>query len=355
MSNLAPLSYPNSYVISALLCLLVIPPFACAPSARQTEQQAIQSPPAASTSTAGSKQNTIVSASPTDEDPADTTTISTEKPVAIIDGRRVTWKHLQPLLAEASGGMILEEHILHQQINGELTKANITLNPTAAENEETLLLESINDDPDMAIRLLREIRVRQGLGDQRYANLLWRNAALRALVQTDVELQEDAIKRLYDVMYGAKRTGRIAVYSDLSDAHRAKERIDAGEPFVDIISDSSIATSATTGGKFGPLSQDDPEYPTPLRDTLWNMQLGQYSSPVLFQERYAIIQFIDETPAENITLEQAQPDLQRALRLTQERLLMNEHARGLVNGAEVTIFDLPLKQGHQQYKRQQSP
>lgn len=355
MSNLARLSHPNSYSIAALLCLLVIPPLACAPSARQTEQQVIQSPPAPSTSTPGSNQNAIVSASSTDQDPAATTTISTEKPIAIIDGRRVTWEHLQPLLAEASGGMILEEHILHQQINGELTKANITLNPTAAKNEETLLLESINDDPDMAIRLLKEIRIRQGLGDQRYANLLWRNAALRALVQSDVELQDSAIERLYDVMYGAKRTGRIAVYSDLRDAHRAKERIDAGEPFIDIISDSSIATSAATGGKFGPLSQDDPEYPTPLRDTLWGMELDQYSSPVLFQERYAIIQFIDETPAENITLEKAQPDLQRALRLTQERLLMSQLARRLVNGTEVTIFDLPLQQGHQQYKRQQSP
>ena len=105
------------------------------------------------------------------------------KAVAFVEGRPITVNDLQPAVYEAAGGQILAEMVLDRRIERRLAERGITLTGSQITAEKDVLLKTLDaGNEDQATRLLRELRRRRGLGDQRFEQLLKRNAGLRALV-----------------------------------------------------------------------------------------------------------------------------------------------------------------------------
>ncbi len=265
------------------------------------------------------------------------------RPAALINGAMLSWGDMRPALNEAAGAAVLEEYVLDRMVIEALQRAGLVITQNEVEIERRLFYDSLSADPNVAVRLANELRWRQGMGPNRFERLLKRNASMRALVKDDVQVTGESIRRMYWIVHGPKRQARIIVVSTLSEAQDATRRIQGGEAFADVAVRISTDSSAARGGLLEPLNQQDPAYPQALRDALWDLQVGEVSSPILLDNGYALLQLESELPASDASLAEEQIRLERMVQLNQERLLMDQLARQMLFQAAVKIFDESLR------------
>jgi len=271
------------------------------------------------------------------------TTLIDARPAALVAGTMVTWAEMRPLLNEAAGAVILQEVILDRLLIMELARTGHIVTDRDVQRERELFYETLSPDPDVAARLAKVLQIRQGLGKRRLRRLLHRNASLRALVADDVIISEEAIVQTHMILHGATRRARLMVLPSLTEAQTALNRVRDGEFFGDVAVEVSTDTSASRGGLLAPISRADPTYPQVMRDALWSLGPGEISTPILLSRQYAVLMLVEEVDGDGITLEEIRVEMERQVRLMQQRLLMDQKARQLLSEAAVTVIDAALK------------
>jgi foldase protein PrsA len=273
------------------------------------------------------------------------------RPAALVNGRSILWGELRPILSEAAGAQALQEIILDRRLAELIGERGIIITEDDETAEQRRLLNTLSDDPNTAVRLLDELRDRRNLGPHRYRALLRRNAMLRALVRDRVEITSAAVAGMYDALHGPKRQARLITVGDLAAAQAAIGRISHGEFFGDVAVELSTDSSAPRGGLLEPVSRSDPSYPATLREAIWSLpDVGAVSNPILLDKGYAIVQLVREVEGDGTPLEEVRDELERLVRLNQERLLTDRLARTILADASVTIFDDSLQSA---WKRRQ--
>ena len=323
-------------ILSLVLCLAPSMLYGCS------------SPPdsRSSSNSSGTAKNLVVQP-PLAHKPPEGEAVSTiidARPAALVNGVAVTWGELRPSLNELAGAEALQELVLDRKLNEALAASQITLDPDAAVAERKLLLESLDEDPNVAIRLLEELRDRQKLGLYRFEALLRRNAGLRALVRHKVTINEDAVQTMHEIMHGPKRQARLIVVPELKSAEAAQNLLRTGVTFADVAVEMSIDSSAPRGGLLEPISRADPAYPESLRQTLFMLNPGEISGPVLLDDRYALIMLVKRTAGDGIKIDEARPALERLVRINQERVLMDQLARRMLSETTISVFDDSLNE-----------
>ncbi len=285
------------------------------------------------------------------EDDGSVSTVIDARPAAMVNGRTIRWGELRPMLTEAAGAVAMEELILQRGINRKLDDRNITITEDDLAAERALLLDTLHEDTDRATRLLRELRNRRGLGPTRFQMLLHRNAAMRALVRDEVQVGDNAARRMFEYMHGEKRQARLITVSSLSEAESAIDRVRDGESFAEVALEISTDVSAGRGGMLEPISRVDPSYPQSLRDELWALDEGEVSSPILLDNAYAILQLHRVYPPDEVEYDEVRDEMQRLARLNQERALMERLGRQILGEASLSIFDPSLESSWKQRSR----
>jgi hypothetical protein len=280
-------------------------------------------------------------------------TLVDARPAALVNGRTILWGDLRPLLSELGGATALQEAILDRRLDVLAADAELAITPDDVAAERKRLIESLDEDPNTAARLLETVRSRQGLGEVRFARLMQRNAILRALVRDQVNLTPAAVERMYQLTHGPARQVRLITVPNLPQARNVIERIEAGEPFVEVAVNVSTDTSAARGGLLEPVSREDASYPKALRDAIWSLEEpGALSAPVLMESGYAIVQLVRTIEGADTPLDEVRDDMERLARLRQERLLMDRLARRILDDVSITIFDDSLRWSWRNAQRQ---
>lgn len=295
----------------------------------------------ASSSDAGRSSNGLID-SVDDEDGTPVATVVDARPAALVNGKAVRWGELRPLLTEAAGAEALQDIIFARMIDERLASAGITITEDDLNAEQELLLESLHEDSDTAIRLLNELRRRQGLGPTRFRMLLYRNAALRCLVRDQVQIDEDAERRMFEYLHGEKRQPRLITVPNLTSAQRVLERLEGGEPFGDVAVNVSTDASANRGGLLEPISRVDASYPRPIREALWQMSPGDVTSPILLDSGYVILRLDRIVPDHDVAFADVRDEVRRLARINRERSLMEQLGRRILSDTSVTVFDESL-------------
>jgi len=262
--------------------------------------------------------------------------------VAIVDGQAIAREDLWPALLEIGGVEALTEIILDRRLEAEAERAGIVVSEVEVAREENLLRTSLSSDPDTATRLLESLRRNRGLGPGRYQALVRRNALLRVLVAGEVVISEEAIAAHYDFLHGEKRQARIITVPNLAAAIEVARRSAGGGNFSDLAVELSTDASASRGGLLEPISRSDPSYPEALRTALWRLQAGETSAPVMLDGSLAILKLERTIPASGAALEPMRAEIEELARRNQERMLMEELARRLVQEAGITVLDAEL-------------
>lgn len=249
---------------------------------------------------------------------------------------------MDSLLMEMAGRLALQEAVLDGLLARTLEQKGITLTTEAIQREQALMTRILSRNETEAIRLLKEIRLREGLGPVRFSALLRRNASLRRLVEEQVDLREEAIFVSWDTLHGPRRSARVLVTPNLTQARDALEMIRSGQDFSEVAAKVSTDESASTGGLLEPVSRLDPSWPTAFRETLWDLQAGALSEPVLVDGDYLVITFIEQLPGDGVGFEEGRAEAQEYLRRAQERILMDTQARKMLDAVEVDVIDSEL-------------
>ena len=271
------------------------------------------------------------------------TTPVAQRPLAAIGREPITLLGMQERLMEVAGGDVLRELRLEAAIGQKLDSLDIEITQEAIDAEERMLLLELDDDLDTATQLLNAVRATQGLGTLRYRNLLWRNAALRALVQEDVAVDAKAVELLWRITHGPKVRTRIIIVNSFSRAAAILQQLQAGDEFTRVAVDWSVDSSRDRGGLLDPFSMDDLSYPLALRKAFEDLEPGQHTNAVLLGDRYLVGQLEERIPADGINYESMESRLHEQTRISQERMLMQEEAYRLRNQPEIRIFDGTLE------------
>lgn len=259
--------------------------------------------------------------------------------MAIVDGSPIEFDTVRTALVERAGAQVLRDAIVDARLAKRLRAAGLEIGTAAVERERTKLLETLSPDPARALELLGAIRAREGLGDERFAALLRRNAGLRALVAPGVSIDEEGLRSAFDMLHGPKRVARVAVLASLADAERLARDLRAGGDFARLATERSLDEGAARGGLLAPVARRDPSYPEALRAAIFNTPLGEPSTPALDAGRFLVAMPLEESPADGTTFEAARTRCVEMLRLSRERLLMDALARELASLEGVTVFD----------------
>ena len=283
---------------------------------------------------------------PTRPEAAGLRTPNSARPVALIDQRAVSLNDMQEELLEAAGGQIIRELRLQRALEGRLAEEEITLSDAAIQAEEARLLDELNPDSDVAQLLLKTVQESEGLGPRRYEALLWRNAALRALIQKFVSVDEEAMRRVWEVTYGPQVRVRVIVVASYTKAATVVEKLRQGDNFDQLATEWSIDPSRDRGGLLEKLSTVDPVYPTALREAIDELEPGEFTNPVLLGDRYLLALLEKRIPAQDMTFAEVKSLLEVKTRLAQERMLMQEEAYRLRDEPKLLIFDETLQQSY---------
>ncbi len=260
--------------------------------------------------------------------------------VALVDGATITLHALEPALIETAGNQALRDAVLDVRLAKECALQQLEVTDALCENERALLLETLSKNPREADDLLRKLRANRGLGDARFTALLARNAALRLLAARDVAIDDAGMRATFDTMHGAKRIARVAALSDLATAERFLALLAEGRTFNELAAELSTDTSGPRGGLLPPIAQLDPSWPESMRRALFALEApGSRTPPILDHAQYLVVELVSITPPDGVTFESAQVDVERVLRRSRERLVMDGLARSLSRLDGVTIFD----------------
>lgn len=271
------------------------------------------------------------------------TTPPLTRPLALMERDPITLMDMRERLLEAVGGEIIREMRLEHALRVRLESERIELADADIQAEEIRLLAELNDDPDVAHRLLQVLKKAEGLGQTRYRSLLWRNAALRALVQSDVMVDAEAMRLVWKITHGPRVRVRVVVVPSFSRAANVVEKLNEGEDFTRLAVDWSIDSSRDRGGLLDTFSTVDPSYPTALCQAIDSLEIGAHTNPVLLGDRYLVARLEERLPADGMTYESLEAELHKQARQSQERMLMQEEVYRLRNEPDMRLFDGALE------------
>ncbi len=276
------------------------------------------------------------------------------RPVALIDGEPVSWSTLEPLLAEASGGAVLQEVALDRRLAKELATRGLALTSELLERERRLLAAGLARvsldlaDPVEVDRALATMRRARGLGDQRYAALLRRSAALRLLVQPEVNITPAMLQQGYVIRFGPRHRVRLIVVPTQAQAAALLGELtpESGAPlserFAEIARARSTDASAQRGGRLEPFSVEDPSYPLVIRQVAGGLAPGRVSPVVALDSGFGVLLCEEIIPASGPPMEETRSQLEAEVRTRQERLLMDRLAASLLDRPGVSVLDSAL-------------
>ena len=286
--------------------------------------------------------NPVPTASPETGDTPGPAPSRSGRPLAYVAGEAVTLGDLGPSLLEAAGGTVIAERVLDRLLVQRLESRGLTVTDDDLAAEEAIVRRGLADDEDTAARLLADLRQSRGLGPTRFAALLRRNAGLRKLVAEQVTVSEPAVRQAYRLQHGPAARVRLIVARSLLDARNLRRRLDAGEPFGELAALESTDASAAQGGLLSPIRPDDPSYPQAIRTASAALGPGQVSEPLALDGGFALLKLDERLPGDGVPYDAVKARLSEQVRRRAERVLMQQQARELIGGADVTLLDPTL-------------
>jgi len=280
--------------------------------------------------------------------------VNDERPIVLVNGEPVRWDAVRGKLMEAAGAGVVEEIALEKGLERACAKAGVSVSAADIARERELFAEALVAtgtmeamDQRKAAQVLEDVRRDRGLGDERFASLLRRTAMLRRLVQGEVAVTPAAIDQAYAMRYGDRYRARLITAPTSNDAAIALQRVNGGESFEAVAAEMSTDLSAARGGLLDWISPVDPTWPSVLRDALTKLTPGQVSPVFSVENGYAIVKLEERIGQESSAapaLEMVRGELEREVRLRQERLLMSQMARRVMAETEVSVVDGKLKE-----------
>jgi len=192
-------------------------------------------------------------------------------------------------------------------------------------------------------RILHEVLRRRGVSAGLFKLSARRNAYLRAVAETKVEISDQMLQEQYALRYGPRVQVRHIQVPDLKLAEEIISRLQQGADFAELARRySTNLHTAESGGLMPVFSRDDSSLPQLIREAAFSLEEGQVSSVLKVDGQYHILKLQRRIPADRRTYEQVRDQLRRDLREQLISRKMVELQNELFRDAQVEILDPAL-------------
>ncbi|MBL0869794.1 MAG: hypothetical protein IBJ18_04380 [Phycisphaerales bacterium] len=331
--------------------------------------------------------------------------VNRDETVVLIDREEAAMAALWEPLAEAAGGLVVEEQTLNVRLAAELKRRGLTLSPEAVEVERRLLAEAVRDlqagpvnpengsflnerdpaewDADRVARAVNRFCQERGFGPVRLRGLLWRSAALRLLTRDSITpVDENELRRQHKVRFGPRARVLLITGATSAEVGTARREVfdrayamvgdvfvqrgeggggggggqgGGGKPkptvtmlriaFAEVAMRRSTDASAPVGGIVEPFSLEDSAYPLSLREAVRKANDGELTDVFALGQGGAGIVLViakDEPIKDAPSFDAVKVKLEREDRRRRERIAMDELAGRLLAIEGVSVMDRSL-------------
>jgi len=279
------------------------------------------------------------------------------RPVATVNGQPIPRRQFMTLLTESHGLALLQQMMVLDLARQATAKQGLKVSPEDVQAEYKRRLERLyqpeSDEPDKLSqqqeRALELILDREGISRQEFMLKVERDAHVRKLAEKEFKIDEDALRRQYQVLYGPQVQLRLIVCGSLQQAEQVQELLAAGEDFASVArAHSNDPHTAAQGGLTPAFSLADGAIPAALRQAARQLQPADGFRTVRLGQDYAVVEKVRTLPATNVRYENVRDRVLAVYRRRVMDQLMISVISRLIGEAKVAIFDPLLREQYRQ-------
>jgi parvulin-like peptidyl-prolyl isomerase len=293
--------------------------------------------------------------------PAEKTTSTSEpdkvlRPVATINGTQIDRRELVGLLIESHGLPLLQQLLLREAAVQELKRLNLSVNDADIEREYqlTLLADQFNGkDPDKLTparkeQLINDWTRTRGVSKRELDIAMHRQAALRKIAQTRLNITDEMLHVEYDRIHGEKAEVRHIQIPAERFWPDIKDRLQKGDRFEElVIQYSQNNLSRQNLGLLPPFTRKDSTVPAIFCDVAFKLRPGEYSNLIEAEKSFHVLKLERLIPADSVPFEQEENHVRRILTARLLAQDMELIGRTLMSQANLTIEDAVIRQQYE--------
>jgi parvulin-like peptidyl-prolyl isomerase len=274
---------------------------------------------------------------------------------AVINGRQIPLRELAEESIGRHGEVVLEGTINRTLLEQACKKRNITISEKEIEQEIVrAAAEMVPPKPDGSPDVeswLKTVTQQQNVSEEVYRrDSVWPSIALKKLVNQDIKVTEEDLKKGFEANYGPRVRCRAIV---MNNARRAQEvwekarraqqdwektqKKPAVEVFAQLAEQYSIEPSSQAlGGEVPPIRKygGQPE----LEKEAFSLNAGDLSGIVQVGDKFIILLCEDFTKPVKVNFVEVRGEIEKDLREKKLRLAMGEHFQQLQDMADIDNF-----------------
>lgn len=280
---------------------------------------------------------------------------SKDAPIATVDGVVIPRSRVIDLLMSAHGAGVLEQLITLQVAESLADERGlaVTRDDIRAELDAALALvadpltgKSPGDaDRESAERSLEIVLSERNVSRAEFDIVLRRNALLRKIADSEIEITGDAIEEEYKRAFGPRAEVSHLQVASLAEVSRVQQRLADGEPFEWLARRvSANAGSARDGGRLSPFTRADDRLPEAFRAAAFALEPGGVSDAVKVGPWFHLIRLERFLTAESPPIESVREELEQRLRRRRIEEEMPRLYERLFDRCSIEIFDPRLRE-----------
>ncbi len=231
-----------------------------------------------------------------------------EKPVAVVNGDRITEKEFVDKLKEAFGERVLQVMIDQQIIEDAFEKAGLVL----SEQEIAARIEEIQREIGApSPQAFQDALAARGMTLEKLREDLELSTKVTMLATKDVVVTEEQLKQFYEENKGRyDKPLRVKISEIVTPGQQQAEQALAalrkeGASFAAVAGQFSVSPATRQYGGQRPITPIDQIFPMELREVVSDAEEGEILGPMETQRGWYVLQIEQRLPAETATFESA--------------------------------------------------
>ena len=273
--------------------------------------------------------------------------------VARINGRAILKSDVAEVLWRGRARRILDEIVILETVRQQGRLKEIDVTEDIINQQLDRILQDLAPDKthQEQLVLLDYMLAARGMTRPEFDLIVERQAILRQLVDSNIEINDQNLADEYDRQFGRKVVVRALIVSNLLRMEQAQQRLATGESFSEVVGQmSEDEVTLSQGGIWGPFTENEQQIPAIVRQTAFSLATPGDRSEVIsyFDQKnnrpwMCMLELVQIIPAEPVPWDDVRESLISALteRQMRERTLALQSE--LTGKAVVEIIDPILR------------
>ncbi|MCP4708454.1 MAG: hypothetical protein GY869_07510 [Planctomycetes bacterium] len=210
--------------------------------------------------------------------------------VARVNGRAILKSDVAEILWQGRARRVLDEMVLLETVRQQARLKEIDVTDELINRQLERILQDLSPDKirQEQLVLLDYMLASRGMTRPEFDLIVERQAILRQLVDSKVEINDQILAAEYDRQFGRKVMVRALIVSNLRLMEQAQQSLNAGESFSQVVGQmSEDEVTLSQGGIWGPFTENEQQIPAIVRQTAFSLAVPG--------DRSEVISYFDQT------------------------------------------------------------